>query len=50
MTTTTTILKDHGIKVITLGNGVILAHEEENNTYVNVTNWSDNELALWLGY
>ena len=50
MTTTATILKDHGIEVITLGNGVILAQEEENNTYVNVTNWSNAKLALWLGY
>lgn len=50
MTTTATILKEHGIDTVTLSNGTVLANEEENNTYVNVTNWSNNKLALWLGY
>ena len=50
MTTTATILKDHGIDTVTLSNGIILANEEENNTFINVTNWSNAKLALWLGY
>lgn len=50
MTTTIEILKDHGIQAVVLSNGTIFAPEEENNTYVNVTDWSSRKLALWLGY
>ncbi len=42
------ILKEHGIEVIILTNGVIIAKEDD--TLTNVSGWSLKKLYSWLGY
>ena len=45
----TAILKQHGIKVTELANGIILA-DNLDGTFTNVTNYSTKEIYNFLGY
>ena len=45
----TNILKQHGIKVVELPNGIVLA-DNEDGTFKNVTDLSIEELYNYLGY
>ena len=43
------ILKQHGIQVIELTNGTVIA-KEDCGALTNVTNWNMKKLYKWLGY
>lgn len=46
------ILRQHGIRVVELDNGMIIADtsKEENGKVYEVSRMSDDEFWAWLGY
>lgn len=46
-----TLLKNHGVEFVELSNGTILASNcDGTGTYTNVTNFTEKQTLLFLGY